>query len=60
MKKLFGFLSEVQGEFKKVSWPTWEEVNRSTIVVFVAVVLMTLFIYAADRTVNYIVIKVLG
>lgn len=60
MKKMINFLKEARAELRKVSWPSWEEVNRSTVVVFAAVVLVTLFIYLADEGISFILAKVLG
>lgn len=60
MKGIMRFLSEARSELKKVSWPDWEEVNRSTIVVFVAIIIFTLFIYFADKAISLVVEKVLG
>ncbi|MDH4262646.1 MAG: preprotein translocase subunit SecE [Spirochaetia bacterium] len=60
MNKIVKFLKEAQIELKKVSWPTWEEVNRSTIIVFLTVILFTLFIFLADKAINFIVQKALG
>ena len=42
------FLSEVRGEMRKVAWPTRHEVVNSTIVVLIAVVVMTSLIFAFD------------
>jgi preprotein translocase subunit SecE len=42
------FLSEVQSELRKVAWPTRSEVINSTIIVLIAVVVMTTLIFAAD------------
>jgi len=42
------FLKDVQLEFTKVSWPTRNELRDSTIVVIVAVLLVSLFIAAVD------------
>lgn len=42
------FLSEVRGELKKVAWPTADEVRNSTVIVLVAVVVMTSLIFAFD------------
>ena len=60
MKKLFNFLKEARAELKKVTWPSWEDVNRSTIVVFVTVIVLTLFVYFADKAVAFVLDKVLG
>lgn len=60
MKGIIQFFKEVNAELKKVSWPSWDEVNRSTIVVFVAVILFTLFVYLADKSISFLIGKVLG
>ena len=58
--RLFRFLKEVKAELKKVSWPTWDEISRSTIVVFVTLIFFTMFIYYSDYVIKIIVDKVLG
>ena len=42
------FMREVRGELKKVAWPTKAEVVTSTIVVLMAVIVMTLLIFGMD------------
>ena len=42
------FLREVRGELRKVAWPTRQEVVKYSTVVFIAVVLLTLFIFGLD------------
>jgi preprotein translocase subunit SecE len=42
------FFAEVQAELRKVAWPTRTEVVNSTIIVLIAVVVMTSLIFAAD------------
>ena len=42
------YLGEVRGELKKVQWPTRREVINSTIVVLIAVVVMTTLIFGFD------------
>jgi preprotein translocase subunit SecE len=42
------FLSEVRAELRKVAWPTRPEVVNSTIVVLIAVVVMTALIFGFD------------
>jgi preprotein translocase subunit SecE len=42
------FVREVRGELKKVAWPTRPEVVTSTIVVLMAVIVMTLLIFGLD------------
>ena len=42
------FFMEVRGELRKVAWPTKNEVINSTIIVLIAVVVMTSLIFGAD------------
>jgi preprotein translocase subunit SecE len=42
------FVRDVRGELKKVAWPTKPEVVTSTIVVLMAVIVMTLLIFGLD------------
>jgi preprotein translocase subunit SecE len=42
------FLREVRAELRKVAWPTRPEVVNSTIIVLVAVVIMTTIIFFMD------------
>ena len=42
------YLSEVKGELRKVAWPTKKEVVNSTIIVLIAVVVMTTLIFGFD------------
>ena len=60
MKGIIKFLKEARGELKKVTWPTWDDVTSSTIVVFITVIMFTVFIYMLDEAVTYILSKVIG
>ncbi len=42
------FVREVRSELKKVNWPTREEVRRYSIIVAVALVIFTFFVFALD------------
>jgi preprotein translocase subunit SecE len=42
------YLGEVRGELRKVAWPTKKEVINSTIIVLIAVVVMTSLIFGFD------------
>jgi preprotein translocase subunit SecE len=42
------FVREVRAELKKVSWPTREEVMRYSIIVLVALVVFTAFVFGID------------
>ncbi len=42
------FSKEVRSELRKVAWPTREELTRYSIIVFVAIVALTMFVTALD------------
>jgi preprotein translocase subunit SecE len=42
------YLAEVKGELRKVAWPTRQEVINSTIVVLIAVTVLTSLIFGYD------------
>ena len=46
------FLSEVKSETKKVTWPKRDELKASTVVVLVAVLIITVFISIVDLIVG--------
>lgn len=49
MKKIRSFIMEAYQELRyKVSWPTWQELQSSTSVVFVAIVLLSAVIFLMD------------
>ncbi|RME91061.1 MAG: preprotein translocase subunit SecE [Candidatus Hydrogenedentota bacterium] len=60
MKKMIQFLREARAELRKVVWPSWDEITRSTVVVFITVILFTLFIYFLDEVISLVITKVLG
>jgi preprotein translocase subunit SecE len=53
------FLREVRGELRKVAWPTRAEVINYSIVVLVAVVLLTALIFGLDYVFGEGVLKLL-
>lgn len=55
MKKMFQFLKEAKAELKKVSWPSWDDVTRSTTVVFISVIIFTIFIYLTDKAISMLI-----
>jgi preprotein translocase subunit SecE len=56
----FKFLQEVRTETNKVSWPSRREVMITTIMVFVMVALSSIFFFAADLIIRYLVTFLLG
>jgi preprotein translocase subunit SecE len=56
----FKFLQEVRTETNKVTWPSRREVMITTIMVFVMVALSSIFFFAADMIIRYLVTFLLG
>ena len=54
----FKFLQEVRSETAKVTWPTRREIT--TIMVFVMVALASIFFFAADQIIRFLVTFLLG
>ncbi len=59
MARITEFFSSVQTEMKKVSWPTRDELIGSTGVVMVVWVLLSLYIFASDNILQYVVKQLL-
>lgn len=53
--KVINFLGEVKVEVKKVTWPTRKEAMGGTMVVFVVVLLMSVFLGIIDTLLSKIV-----
>ena len=49
ISKLREFFEGVVFEMKKVSWPSWEELKGSTIVVLILSGILALFLFGIDR-----------
>ena len=56
----FKFLQEVRTETNKVTWPSRREVMITTIMVFVMVALSSIFFFAADMIIRFLVTFLLG
>ncbi len=56
----FKFLQEVRSEVQKVTWPTRKETTVTTIMVFVMVLLASLFFLLADQLMRVAVSFILG
>jgi len=54
------FLQEVRAEARKVTWPTRNETLVTTGIVFVMVIVASLFFLIADRIISWLVSLVLG
>ncbi|TXM72903.1 preprotein translocase subunit SecE [Methylobacterium sp. WL103] len=54
------FLGQVRDEGRKVTWPTRKETTVTTIMVFVMVVVASLFFTVVDQGLRYFVGLILG
>jgi preprotein translocase subunit SecE len=54
------YVREVRAEVRKVSWPTWEELRRTTIVIIVFVIVIGIIIGLMDWMASKILIDLLG
>ncbi len=55
----FTFLQQVRAEAARVTWPTRNEVLVTTIMVFVMVFLASMFFFAADQVLSWLVASIL-
>ncbi len=54
------FLRDVRAELRKVSWPSWEDLRRSTMVITIIVILIGLLIGLMDLMFSKILIDLFG
>lgn len=53
MRKFINYLKESYAELtKKVSWPTWDKLQNSAIVVMVASAILAVVIFAIDKVIE--------
>ena len=48
VQRLRNYWNETVEELRKCSWPTWEELKGSTVVVCITIALMGVFCYVVD------------
>ena len=59
INKVKDFMNGVQFEMKKVSWPTWDELRGSTMVVLGLSLMLGIFLFVIDLFLSRIVNVVL-
>ncbi len=60
MRKIQQYVSESIQELKQVTWPTWEELKGSTLVVMLFSFIMGCYIAALDVGLSWIVNQIMG
>ena len=53
------YIQETREELKKCSWPTWQELKGSTVVIAVSIALLGVFVMAADEVLYLVIFKFL-
>jgi len=54
--QISNYVQQTREELRKCTWPTWEELKGSTVVIAISIVLLGGFTYAADLVFNYLVL----
>ena len=60
MSKIQAYLEDVGKEMRKVSWPTRQELISNTVITLIATVIISLFIFGADRIISMVLEVVYG
>ena len=55
-----GYVRDVRAEVRKVTWPTWPDLRRTTVVVVIFVIVIGLIIGLMDVISSKLLIDVLG
>lgn len=59
IKKIRNFFDGVAFEMKKVSWPSWQKLKGSTVVVLVLSLILAVFLFVVDLILSRIINVVL-
>jgi len=59
-KEFFAFAQEAWAEAGRVAWPTRKETMQTTAIVFAFVVIMALFLFAVDTSLQWIIKLITG
>jgi preprotein translocase subunit SecE len=54
IRQLATYMQETREELKKCSWPSWDELKGSTVVIIISILLMGAFTEVADRVLYFI------
>ena len=55
LARLTTFVQETKEELKKCTWPTWEELRGSTVVVMISIAILGIFTFVIDRVIYALV-----
>ena len=57
LARIVGFLRDVRGEVRKVTWPTTEELKKATLVIVIFVTILGIVIGLMDATFQFVFVK---
>jgi preprotein translocase subunit SecE len=57
LQRIGVYVQETREELKKCSWPTWDELRGSTLLIAIAIFLMGVFTFVLDQILIFIFIK---
>jgi preprotein translocase subunit SecE len=57
IRRFATYVQETREELKKCTWPTWEELKGSTVLITITIALMGLFTMVVDRVLYFILLK---
>jgi preprotein translocase subunit SecE len=58
LKRLAAYIAETREELKKCTWPTWDELKGSTVLVFVTMLVLGFFTVVVDFVAAKIILLV--
>ena len=57
LKRLATYVQQTREELKKCTWPTWDELKGSTVVVMISIALLGVFTFVMDHVLFFLFIK---
>ena len=57
LARLTTYIQETKEELKKCTWPSWDELKGSTVVVLIATVVLGVFTYLTDVFLGFVIYK---
>jgi preprotein translocase subunit SecE len=57
IRRFATYIQETREELKKCTWPNWEELRGSTVLIAVTILLMGGFVWVCDFILSYILFK---
>ncbi|MEN8154893.1 MAG: preprotein translocase subunit SecE [Acidobacteriota bacterium] len=59
-KRIGNYLTEVKGELKKVTWPTKNDLIKTTIAVFISSLIFGVFLFLVDMAFSKVINQIIG